>query len=113
MQTLATPGQVDEFLRANPECALLKIGTCYKTAEIFSHIEAHLGGRVDLPLGLIHVVESRPASDHVATLTGIRHESPQIVFFRSGRAVFDRDNWDITSEAMAEALSQLFAVSPA
>jgi bacillithiol system protein YtxJ len=50
------------------------------------------------------VVESRPASNHVASMTGIEHESPQIILFRDGKNVFDRDNWDITAEAMAEGL---------
>jgi bacillithiol system protein YtxJ len=50
------------------------------------------------------VVEARPASNHVASLTGITHESPQFILFRGGKAVFDRDNWDITDEAVAEGL---------
>jgi bacillithiol system protein YtxJ len=54
------------------------------------------------------VVEARPASNHVATRTGITHESPQIIFFKDGKAVFDRDNWDITGEAVAEALESHF-----
>jgi hypothetical protein len=32
--------------------------------------------------------------------------------FRGGRAVFDRDNWDITDEAVAEGL-QALAAAPA
>ena len=49
----------------------------------------------------------------MASLTGIVHESPQLIFFKDGKAVFDRDNWDITDEAVAEGLEGHLARSPA
>lgn len=113
VHTLTTPEQVDQFLRNHPDAALFKAGTCHKTPETFVHVQAHLEPREDLPLGIIRVVEARAASNHVAALTGVQHESPQIFLFRAGRAVFDRDNWDITDEAMAEAMRTHFADAPA
>jgi bacillithiol system protein YtxJ len=106
---LTTAAQVDEFLRQYPNSAVFKVGTCHKNQVAFAHVEAHLEARNDLPLGVIRVVESRAASQRVAELTGITHESPQIVLFRDGVAVFDRDNWDITSESVAEALENQVA----
>jgi len=47
----------------------------------------------------------------VAALTGIEHESPQIILFRDGKHVFDRDNWDITAEALAEGMKTVPAQS--
>jgi len=106
---LATAEQVDEFLAKNPAAAIFKAGTCHKTQETFGQLQAHLEAREDLPLGIIRVVEARPASNRVAERTGIVHESPQIILFKDGQPVFDRDNWDITGEAVAEALESLFA----
>lgn len=106
---LTSPAEVDGFLKENPTSAILKAGACHKTPETFVHIQAHLDPREDLKLGIIQVVEARPASDHLAALTGIEHESPQIIFFKDGKNVFDRDNWDITSDAMAEALKAVSA----
>jgi bacillithiol system protein YtxJ len=106
---LTTAEQVDEFLTKNPAAAIFKAGTCHKTQETFSHVEAHLEPREDMPLGIIRVVEARPASNRVAERTGITHESPQIILFKEGKPVFDRDNWDITGEAVAEALAEHFA----
>jgi bacillithiol system protein YtxJ len=102
---LNSPEDVDAFLHANPHAAIFKAGTCHKTQETFSHVQRHLEDKEDLPLGVIRVVEARPASNHVAALTGITHESPQFILFKGGKAVFDRDNWDITDEAMAEAFA--------
>ncbi len=109
---LTTPWEVDTFLRNHPSAAIFKAGTCHKTSEVFSHVERHLSAREDLPLGVIRVLEARPASNHVAERTGITHESPQLILFRDGLPVFDRDNWDITDEAVAEGLQALGAGPP-
>ena len=110
IEFLSSPAEVDAFLAKSPTSAIFKAGTCHKTNETFSSVQRHLEDREDLRLGVIKVVEARPASNHVAALTGITHESPQLFFFRDGKAVFDRDNWDITDEAVAEGLQQLDAV---
>jgi monothiol bacilliredoxin len=109
IELLATPEQVDVFLEKNRSAAIFKAGTCHKTNEGFVHVEAGLGPREDLPLGIIRVVEARPASNRVAEITGIRHESPQLILFKDGKAVFDRDNWDISAEDLTTALEEHFA----
>ena len=106
---LTSPAEVDGFLKANPTAVIFKAGTCHKTQETFSHVQAHLEPREDLKLGIIKVVEARPASNHVAALTGIEHESPQIILFKDGKNVFDRDNWDITEESVIAGLKAVSA----
>jgi bacillithiol system protein YtxJ len=108
IHVLKTPEQVDDFLGRHKSAAIFKAGSCHKTPETFKHVEAQLGPRQDLPLGIIRVLEARPASNHVATLTGITHESPQLILFKDGRPVFDRDNWDITAEDIEAALRENF-----
>lgn len=108
---LTTPQEVDEFLRSHPVCGIFKAGTCHKTPETFKSVDAQLDARTDLPVGLIKVVEWRPASNHVASLTGVRHESPQLLLFRDGKVVFHKDNWDITDEAVQEGLEHFPAVA--
>jgi bacillithiol system protein YtxJ len=108
VQFLTTPEQVDEFLKANPAAAIFKVGVCHKTQETFVHVEKHLEARDHVPLGIIRVLEWRLASNHVQSLTGIVHESPQLILFKEGKAVFDCDNWDITDEAVREGLESSF-----
>jgi len=105
---LTTPEQVDAFLKDNPVAAVFKAGVCHKTNEMFQHVQSQLEAREDLPLGVIRVVESRKASNRVEEVTGIQHESPQLLLFKEGKAVYDRDNWDITEESIAEALEAHF-----
>lgn len=108
---LTTPEQVDQFLAANKAAVIFKAGTCHKTPSSFEHVQAQLDERADVPVGVIRVVEARPASNHVETITGIRHESPQLILFKDGKPVFDRDNWDIDEESLAEALQDHFATA--
>ena len=108
IQVLSSPDEVDAFLAKNPRAAIFKAGMCHKTPEAFKHVEAQLEPRDDLPLGLIRVVEARPASNRVAELTGITHESPQLLLFKEKEAVFHRDNWDITAEEIEAALETHF-----
>jgi bacillithiol system protein YtxJ len=105
---LSTPDEVDAFLKEHESAAIFKAGLCHKNVETFGYVQAELEPREDIPLGVIRVVEARAASNHVARLTHVIHESPQILLFREGKAVFDRDNWDITALEVREALQAHF-----
>jgi bacillithiol system protein YtxJ len=43
-------------------------------------------------------------SDTVAERLGVRHESPQALLIKDGRAVWHASHWSITSEALVSAL---------
>lgn len=106
-RTLTTPEDVDLFLRDHPLAAILKLGRCHKNDAALAIATPAMAARPDVGFALLHVIECRAASNRVAALTGIVHESPQLILFREGRAQFDRDNWDITPEDVAEGLSAL------
>lgn len=101
---LKSPQEVDTFLK-QPLCAIFKAGTCHKTTQGFSVIESFLR-HYDLPMGYIRVTEERPASNHVATLSGVVHHSPQFILFKDGKAIFDIDNWSITAHALEPIFRQ-------
>ena len=96
---LTSPEEVDTFLAQYPQAAVFKAGTCHKTMQGFGVLETFLA-KHDLPVGFIRVVDWRPASNRVAELTGILHQSPQFILFDQGQPVFDVDNWDITPEEL-------------
>ncbi|CAA9587650.1 MAG: FIG00578281: hypothetical protein [uncultured Truepera sp.] len=103
---LETPEDVQSFLRENPTSVIFKAGTCHKTMQGFGFLQEQLEGRDDLSVGLIRVVQARPASNFVAQETGITHQSPQVILYRDGQAVFDADNWNITPDVLADGLAQ-------
>ena len=51
----------------------------------------------------IDVSQHRELSRAVQTLTGIRHESPQVIVLRNGRPVWNASHRKITREAVAAA----------
>lgn len=50
------------------------------------------------------IQQSRELSRLIAEETGIRHESPQIILFRGGKAVWSASHGGVTLEAMRSAL---------
>jgi bacillithiol system protein YtxJ len=97
---LSTPEEVQSFLDAHPTSVIFKAGTCHKTMQGFGFLQEKLEPREDLMLGIIRVVEWRSSSNMVEEMTGISHESPQVLLFKDGEAVFDVDNWNITPEVL-------------
>jgi bacillithiol system protein YtxJ len=104
---LTSPEEVEAFLSHHPTSVIFKAGTCHKTMQGFGFLQEKLEPRGDLMVGLIRVIEARAASNLVAEKTGIRHESPQVILFNDGEAVFDVDNWNITPEVLAEGFKRL------
>ncbi|WP_353540586.1 thioredoxin family protein [Deinococcus xinjiangensis] len=102
---LTTPEEVDTFLKEYPLAAVFKAGTCHKTMQGFGVIETFLQ-KHDLPIGFIRVVDWRPASNHVAQLTGLTHHSPQFILFQEGQPQFEVNNWDITPEALGPVFAE-------
>lgn len=109
---LTSPEDVDAFLQEYPQAAIFKAGTCHKTMQGFGVLETFLQ-KHDLPVGFIRVVDWRPASNHVAELTGLTHHSPQFILFQNGDAKFEVNNWDITPEALGPVFEQQVPVRSA
>ncbi len=103
---LETPEDVQGFLKENPTSLIFKAGTCHKTMQGFGFLQEKLETRDDLSVGLIRVVQARPASNFVSEQTGIVHQSPQVILYHDGEAVFDADNWDITPEVLDSGLAK-------
>jgi bacillithiol system protein YtxJ len=105
--TLTDAADVDAFLSDHPTSVIFKAGTCHKTMQGFGFLQEKLEERPDLMVGLIRVVEHRPASNRIAERTGIVHHSPQVILFRDGEAVFDVDNWSITPETLVAGFEKV------
>jgi bacillithiol system protein YtxJ len=58
----------------------------------------------DVPVHILHVIKERPTSAKVAEITGIRHESPQVIVVRHGAVAAALSHGYITEERLAAAL---------
>jgi bacillithiol system protein YtxJ len=61
---------------------------------------------VGTDVSIIVVQKAREVSREVENLTGIRHESPQTIILRNGRAVWNVSHWRITRAAVEEAMRE-------
>ncbi|WP_245958865.1 monothiol bacilliredoxin BrxC family protein [Meiothermus luteus] len=112
MYPLTTPEEADAFIDGHPIAAVFKAGTCHKTMQGWGHVERVLRERPSIPVGIIRVVEHRPASNRVAERSGIVHHSPQIILFRNGQALFELNNWEITLENLEALFAEHLANVP-
>jgi bacillithiol system protein YtxJ len=55
-------------------------------------------------VSLVVVQRARDVSSEIASRTGVRHESPQAIVLRNGEAVWSASHYDITSDAVEQAL---------
>ena len=69
--------------------------TCPISAAAYQQMEGY-GGEVSL----VVVQKARDLSRQIETLTGVRHESPQVIILRDGKAAWSASHWDITAEAV-------------
>lgn len=105
MHELTEVSSVDEFMEKFPTGVFFKAGNCHKTMQGFGYVEKALDPREDIKIGFVRVIECRPVSNYITEITGIIHQSPQFILYQNKKAVFDVDNWDITSEVLEQALN--------
>lgn len=55
---------------------------------------------------VLKIQKVRPLSNDLAERTGVRHESPQALLLREGKAVWHTSHGGITAAALAEALAR-------
>ena len=61
---------------------------------------------VKTPVSIVVVQDSRDVSRQVEERTGIRHETPQALVLRNGRAVWNASHFDITADEVGRAVGE-------
>jgi bacillithiol system protein YtxJ len=60
---------------------------------------------------MVKVIESRPVSNAIADRYEVKHESPQVLLIKDGKAVWNTSHDEITAEAIETAL-ETFVTEP-
>ena len=55
-------------------------------------------------VNLLEVQSARELSREVATITGVRHETPQVIVLKDGKAVWNASHYDVNARSVSEAL---------
>lgn len=66
-----------------------------------------LEGEADgMPIAVVDVVEERELSQEVAERTGVRHQSPQLLYLEDGVVRWDLSHGAITADAVRRRLAE-------
>ena len=60
--------------------------------------------KIDDEVVLVEVQSAREVSKELADITGIRHESPQVIVFKNGKAVWNASHFEVNAREVAKAL---------
>lgn len=60
--------------------------------------------KVEADVNILVVQSARDVSRELANLTGVRHETPQVIVLRDGKAVWNASHFDVQAGAVAEAV---------
>jgi bacillithiol system protein YtxJ len=95
---------LDEMAERSKERAVVLFKhslTCPISARAYQQM-AEFPGEVTL----IEVQRAREFSREIEKRLGIAHESPQVIVLRNGQVVWNASHFDITAEAVAEAVRE-------
>lgn len=100
---LADAKNLDELIaRSQTEpVVLFKHST---TCPISAHAHREMERFTEADVNLVIVQRARDLSGEIERRTGVRHESPQAMVLRAGAVVWNASHYDVTAEAVKEAL---------
>ena len=75
-----------------------RCATCFMTRRAVEEVMAHYAGKAEFLF--IDVIRNRDLSTAIARDTAIRHESPQVIIFSSGEAVFNTSHGNIRADVL-------------
>lgn len=73
--------------------------TCPISMSVYQEI-TNVGGEINLVI----MQTARNVSNEIAARTGIRHESPQAIVIKDGKAIYHASHYDITADEVNEKL---------
>ncbi len=63
--------------------------------------------KLDGEVNLLEVQTAREISRELAAITGVEHETPQVIVLRDGKAVWNASHYEVKAGAVTEALESL------
>ena len=75
--------------------------TCAISANLINEI-----AKIDSKVFVMVVQNARRVSDEIAKRTGIKHESPQTIIVKNGRAIYHASHYDIVAYEIENILSK-------
>ncbi|HEX5473087.1 MAG TPA: bacillithiol system redox-active protein YtxJ [Vicinamibacterales bacterium] len=91
--------------RERPVLVFKHSRSCGVSCEALDELRAHMRRGASAAYKIITVQTHRPLSDAVARRLGIRHETPQAILLRDGKAVWNASHFQIRVDELDRILS--------
>jgi bacillithiol system protein YtxJ len=105
----AAPAKAQLDLKTLPEQPLAIVfkhsSTCPVSWAAERQVRQFVEQHPEVPLYTVVVQQERALSREVAEMTGIRHESPQILVFRQGQVVSDTSHEGVTVDYLTSVIA--------
>lgn len=92
---------LDQLLTASKERPVLVFkhsNSCPISSRAYREMEQLEG------VNLLEVQSARELARELATITGVEHETPQVIVLRDGKAVWNASHYDVKASVVSEAL---------
>ncbi|MGE3801036.1 MAG: bacillithiol system redox-active protein YtxJ [Candidatus Kapaibacterium sp.] len=96
-QLLAEPTAV--LYKHSPSCGV----SLFAQSEVLQFAQKH----TEIPVYQVDVIQQRPLSTLIATETGIPHKSPQVIWLREGKPVWNTSHFKIRATTLADAIANV------
>jgi bacillithiol system protein YtxJ len=107
MKKIISVEEFNEVVNENESFLFLKHSTTCPISgaghEAFSN---YVNNQNSVKAYYLHVQEARPLSNYIAETYGVKHESPQALFFEDGKVKWDISHWKITEEELSKRVSK-------
>lgn len=60
--------------------------------------------KLEAPVNLLEVQSAREVSRELADMTGVQHETPQVIVLKDGKAVWNASHFDVKAGAVLQAV---------
>lgn len=104
MNKVSNENELNPFLEHDIFVFMKHSLTCPISLAAFGEYTKFTEIHQDIPTAYLAVQDARALSNHVAELTGIKHESPQAILFHKGKPVWTVSHQQITREQLEKAV---------
>lgn len=106
MRPVTSLEDLESLLESGETALVFKHSTrCPVSARALLEVKRFVSARPEVPVYLLKVIEDRPVSLRLAERIGVRHESPQAILLRGGRAVWHGSHERVTVDELDSATS--------
>ena len=111
MKTIASEQELGELVEASHERPVVLFkhsNSCPISAGAYGEMRRLLDERPedDFDFAMVVVQTARALSDEVERRFGVRHETPQAIVLRNGRAVWNASHYRISREDVTKAMEE-------